>query len=567
MRHIAKGAAPEILDGEGAQFEAAALEFALEGETTNDDFAADLKKFAVFDGDDFTNYGSGLFAKRNYYSNPTVKRQLIAEHFGKCAFCESVIVTTDVGDVEHFRPKAEVTARHRDNPNIEVTVAGHPGYFWLSASWANLYLSCKQCNQANKRNFFDLWPGSDRMTPAALDVAEVPLLLSPAIADDELRRLIRYNPANAEAMLNPTGTFGAIPNQANNLVRITRTIEIAGLNRPRLREARANHLVKLRSLFVHVANGGGLPPEHGPPRVTDARPAILDFMVPAESAAHDARLALTRAVAPSAEFSALALDALIVWSAALRFQEVPAPVALQQNNVIRLQVEPQRLTPPVVLAEQLRAANAASSEAEAEADISDLDPRYNELLRRYKAAMAPIGRDRVALNQRRQNANAARLEYQRLRAASGLVRVEEQYQLAVGRRDWLLFQAGGVPERAAQPEFGQVLLTIANMERQMREPPVSQWIAEDNTRRTQLEAFEAPLEAHSAVLNDINEDLVDLQEAYRVRGTPRAARGARCELFAAALASATAWLDDGTAPSEEVRAHLNGRGFPPGIRR
>ena len=567
MRHIVKGAAPAVLAGTGDEFQDAAVEFAETGATDADEFADDLAKFAVHEGGVFHHYSSGLFAKRSYYSDPAVKRQLIAEHAGKCAFCESFIMDTDVGDVEHFRPKAEVTTRHPFDPAIEVTVAAHPGYFWLSATWENLYLSCKQCNQAFKKNFFDVWPDTARSVLGNLDVAEQHLLLTPAMADGDLRRLIRYDPATASALPNPEVPFGALAERAQALPRIGRTIEIVGLNRPRLREARAHHLVKLRALFVVVASGGGLPANHAPILVTDARPAILDFVVGADSAAADALVALHRAVALTAEFSALALDALIVWTAALRFQPVAAQVALQQQNQIRLQIEAQRLRPQIDLAEQLRAANAASSEAEAEADITDLDPQYTALLRRYKEAMVPIGRDAAALAEARRRANALTVEHNRIREQNGLLAAEGDYDIARGRREQLLMPVGGDVARARQPDFANVEALIANMDALIRADPMAGLIAADNARRAQIETIEEPLHEHSSVLYDINEDLIDLQESYRVRGTSRVARGARCELFVAALASATDWLDTGAVPSAEVQQHLVGRGFPPAIRK
>lgn len=569
MRHVQKGNAPGILTGDGANFQNAALQFAATGQTDANAYRSSLKKYAVYVGDNddvFDHYGSGLFQKYSYYSDPAVKRQLIAEHHGKCAFCESFIMATDVGDVEHFRPKAAVTTRDPNDPRIEVAVP-HPGYFWLSAHWANLYLSCKQCNQAFKKNFFDVWPAdAPRMTPANRGVNEAHLLLSPARADNELRRLIRFNPETAEAMPNPENPYGVLPNRAQALPRIARTIEIVGLNRPRLVEARAHHLVKLRALFALVAGGGGLPADHAAPQVTDAAPAILDFVVPIDTAAADARLALERAVAPTAEFSALALDALIVWSALLQFRQIPVQVAQQQVNQIRLVQEPQRLNLSVELAEQRRVANAASSAEEAQPDTSDLDPQYNELLRRYKARIREIRRQRADLLARRQQVAQLQAQHQQIRTQNGLAEVEGDYQEALGAWRQLLFQAGGNEQLAQQNDVNNVRQTIANMEAQMAADPLARLIQEDNARRAVIEQVEKPLDKHYWALAEIYEDLVEVHEAYRIRGAPRATRGRRCEQLLAALGSMTNWLDSGAALSAAVQNHLQNRGFPPSIR-
>ncbi len=57
----------------------------------------------------------------------------------KCAYCETKITAGSDWDVEHFRPKGGVA----ENP-------AHPGYYWLTYEWTNLYPSCTHCNQRRK---------------------------------------------------------------------------------------------------------------------------------------------------------------------------------------------------------------------------------------------------------------------------------------------------------------------------------------------------------------------------------------------------------------------------------
>lgn len=60
------------------------------------------------------------------YRHQDIKAALIAETRGKCAFCESHILSTQFGDVEHLRPKRLYPA--------------------LFVVWENLTLACTKCN-------------------------------------------------------------------------------------------------------------------------------------------------------------------------------------------------------------------------------------------------------------------------------------------------------------------------------------------------------------------------------------------------------------------------------------
>ena len=129
------------------------------------------------------------------YNHPTVKPALIRLFDGKCAYCESSFRAVYIGDVEHFRPKGEI----KEEPKKE------PGYYWLAASWDNLLLSCRNCNQLakheiegklfdendpalGKMNQFPLSDPKKRVRTHTKDVAvEEPyrLLVNPCIDDPE----------------------------------------------------------------------------------------------------------------------------------------------------------------------------------------------------------------------------------------------------------------------------------------------------------------------------------------------------------------------------------------------
>jgi uncharacterized protein (TIGR02646 family) len=69
--------------------------------------------------------------EKTRYRHPEIKATLIAETFGKCAYCESRLLHIHHGDVEHIYPKS-----------LDVL---------QSFDWENLTLACEICNQ-NKSN-------------------------------------------------------------------------------------------------------------------------------------------------------------------------------------------------------------------------------------------------------------------------------------------------------------------------------------------------------------------------------------------------------------------------------
>lgn len=81
--------------------------------------------------------------KYDAYANEEVKIAVSKLSNNKCAYCETAALAGFDGDIEHFRPKGEVT--------VENSTSLKPGYYWLAAKWENLYLSCQHCNQSRKQ--------------------------------------------------------------------------------------------------------------------------------------------------------------------------------------------------------------------------------------------------------------------------------------------------------------------------------------------------------------------------------------------------------------------------------
>ncbi len=101
-----------------------------------------------------------------------------AAFHGKCGYCECPVKDFQHGDVEHFRPKAQVT-KEKDEP------IDHPGYHWLAYDWQNLLISCQKCNQISQRGKQKIGKGCrfpvlgiHAQTPETI-AQEKPLLINP----------------------------------------------------------------------------------------------------------------------------------------------------------------------------------------------------------------------------------------------------------------------------------------------------------------------------------------------------------------------------------------------------
>ena len=134
------------------------------------------------------------------------KSAFAAAQHDKCGFCEAKPLVTGFGDVEHYRPKAEVrdlpgertklgmSVPHRATPvgrTRGVPVSDH-GYWWLAFTWENWLFACSLCNQTYKGN---LWPvrESPRGTHGEhCEQHETPLLLNPFDGPDPVKQLT-YN--------------------------------------------------------------------------------------------------------------------------------------------------------------------------------------------------------------------------------------------------------------------------------------------------------------------------------------------------------------------------------------
>lgn len=168
------------------------------------------------------------------------QRALILKMFNKkCAYCEVRLDESQrFGDIDHYRPKGSVT--DREGKPVLVNGKKHPGYFWLAYRWNNLLPSCINCNRpgtgpdGTKSGKWDKFPISGRYALTDADLSgENPLLLNPY--EDDPNEHLDFN--------IQTGVVGGIT------LRGIETIEILGLNREGLIDARIRTVMSIRSFW------------------------------------------------------------------------------------------------------------------------------------------------------------------------------------------------------------------------------------------------------------------------------------------------------------------------------
>lgn len=101
MIQLEKGTKPEVLVRKGSEWTKAVLDKIEKGEPPTE-------------------------TERRRYNHPEIKKALLEETHGKCAYCESKVRHTSYGDVEHVVPKSVDPSK------------------WFY--WQNLTLACEVCN-------------------------------------------------------------------------------------------------------------------------------------------------------------------------------------------------------------------------------------------------------------------------------------------------------------------------------------------------------------------------------------------------------------------------------------
>lgn len=187
------------------------------------------------------------FKKFKLYSHESVKKALERLFNEKCAYCEIQVTVGHDIDKEHFRPKAMV----KDSMNETV-----PGYYWLSADWNNLFLSCTHCNQWREQ------PIQNGLISMIGKANQFPLLheskraKSPSDPSDDPYRLL-INPCvdNPEDFFSFDKDGSIMPKirlrgKKRKMAEVS--AEVFALIRLRLVKKREKHFVMVEKLIVEI---------------------------------------------------------------------------------------------------------------------------------------------------------------------------------------------------------------------------------------------------------------------------------------------------------------------------
>ena len=212
---------------------------------------------------------------KRIYGTPAIKRKLLETQHKKCCYCETKVLASGHGAVEHFRPKGSV--RQDSNSIVE-----KPGYYWLGYTWSNLLVSCSQCNTSHKKVLFPLHnPGRRARNHHDTIEDEEPMLVDPGAEDPRDHIRFRFD---APVALTPRGK---------------ETKCVLGLERSDLTEARLKVAFQIR-----FANGLRKLYE----AMNDLEQSELneDQKIDIDRA----QLLLGRSVEPTSEYSSMAIDLL-----------------------------------------------------------------------------------------------------------------------------------------------------------------------------------------------------------------------------------------------------------------
>jgi hypothetical protein len=177
------------------------------------------------------------------------KQILMQAQHGKCGFCEHKIRPGQTGDVEHFAPKSEISTLVERGKEVEglsnvrgrkVRVVSDVGYWWLAYDWSNYLIACMRCNQVWKGSLFPVHEEPRRLPPSP-DVSEEPLLLSPFGVHDPVEHL----------------RFDELGQIRSGSEHGKATIEVCGLDRESLREARQEKAELIWDLILDLATSAG----------------------------------------------------------------------------------------------------------------------------------------------------------------------------------------------------------------------------------------------------------------------------------------------------------------------
>ncbi|KPA19397.1 hypothetical protein MHK_000383 [Candidatus Magnetomorum sp. HK-1] len=109
----------------------------------------------------------------SYLNMEEIKDALWKAQCGKCCYCERERDTSEL-EIDHFRPISSVFEDDK-----------HPGYWWMSYDWNNLFLICRSCKEQKKNKFPLLNDGIRAINPDDNLSDEKPFMINPADENPE----------------------------------------------------------------------------------------------------------------------------------------------------------------------------------------------------------------------------------------------------------------------------------------------------------------------------------------------------------------------------------------------
>lgn len=190
------------------------------------------------------------FIKKKSHIWRKFARYLSQMSYGKCWYSESCDPQSFF-DVDHYRPKLEA---RRSEEVVD------PGYAWLAFSWDNFRYSAQRSNRINKNEETDLNEGKGNWFPLMegspmacwhdrCEGAEKPVLLDPVNRAD-----VQLIDVMADGRIGPSLTC-----IGTSVHRVERSIELYGLNLPRLKAARLKvmrEVADLHSVLFKMLEAG-----------------------------------------------------------------------------------------------------------------------------------------------------------------------------------------------------------------------------------------------------------------------------------------------------------------------
>ncbi len=191
----------------------------------------------------------GLVSFQSLWGEDAYKSKLMRAQHSKCGYCERE-VGAGWGDVEHFRPKGEVTelaAAGEETKDLlkpkgrKERPLSRLGYWFQAYVWSNYLISCTICNQAWKRNLFPVDQSEGpRSLPPDPDVEEEPLLLNPFDLGAPLEHL----------EFDDVGQINGLTEKGR------KTIETCGLDRPSLVKSRIRVVLRVQDDLEEIRISG-----------------------------------------------------------------------------------------------------------------------------------------------------------------------------------------------------------------------------------------------------------------------------------------------------------------------